>query len=68
VTGTTHLAAALGVPTFCFYAGYTNTVWHPPGPIHRGVSSKSWTSCRDISVEEAYSTLVSDLTFVSGLK
>jgi ADP-heptose:LPS heptosyltransferase len=57
VTGTTHLAAALDVPTFCFYAGYTNAVWHPPGPLHRGIVSRSWTSCRDLSVEDAWAAL-----------
>ncbi len=57
ITGTTHLAAALGAPTFGLYAGYTNAVWHPPGDLHRGVVSKSWTSCRDISVEEAWAAL-----------
>ena len=53
ITGTTHLAAALGVPTFGFYSGYTNTVWRPRGPLHGGVVSPTWESCRDITVDEA---------------
>ncbi len=57
VTGTTHLAAALDVPTFCFYAGYTDAVWRPRGARHGGVVSPSWTSCREISVDEAWSAL-----------
>lgn len=54
ITGTTHLAAALGVPTFGFYSGYTDAVWRPSSPIHHGVVSQSWQSCRDIPVAAAY--------------
>ncbi len=51
ITGTTHLAAAVGAPTFGLYAGYTNAVWRPRGERHRGAVSKDWRSCRDIPVE-----------------
>lgn len=57
VTGTTHLAAALGCPTFGFYSGYTDAVWRPRGPRHWGAVSSSWESCRGISVDEAYAAL-----------
>ncbi len=57
ITGTTHLAAALGVPTFGFYSGYTHAVWRPRGAIHAGVVSDSWESCRGIPVEEAWAAL-----------
>lgn len=53
ITGTTHLAAALGVPTFGLYAGYTDAVWRPRGSRHGGVVSDSWDSCRDIPVAAA---------------
>ena len=51
ITGTTHLAAAVGAPTFGLYAGYTNAVWRPRGALHQGIVSSDWRSCRDISVE-----------------
>lgn len=53
ITGTTHLAAALGVPTFGLYSGYTDAVWRPRDPIHGGVVAASWQSCRGITVEQA---------------
>lgn len=57
ITGTTHLAAALGVPTFGLYAGYTDAVWRPRGELHGGVVAKDWESCRGITVEEALCAL-----------
>lgn len=57
VTGTTHLAAALGVATFGFYAGYTQTVWRPRGARHGGTLSPQWQTCRDTTVDEAYAVL-----------
>ncbi|MFA5139500.1 MAG: glycosyltransferase family 9 protein [Elusimicrobiota bacterium] len=57
ITGTTHLAAALGVPTFGFYAGYTQAVWRPSGERHGGTVCPEWESCRETSVDEAYSAL-----------
>ncbi len=57
ITGTTHLAAALGVPTFGLYAGYTDAVWRPRGPLHDGVVADDWESCRSIPVEAAHAAL-----------
>lgn len=57
ITGTMHLAVALGVPTFGFYAGYTQAVWRARGARHGGVVCPQWESCREIGVEEAYSAL-----------
>lgn len=57
ITGTTHLAAALGVPTFGFYAGYTQAVWRPRGARHGGTVCAEWESCRETTVDEAHSAL-----------
>ncbi|MBI5882014.1 MAG: glycosyltransferase family 9 protein [Elusimicrobia bacterium] len=61
VTGTMHLAAALGIPTFGFYSGYAHKVWKPRGPGHTGPVSPTWTSCRDITVEDAFTALRAEL-------
>jgi ADP-heptose:LPS heptosyltransferase len=52
-TGTLHLAAAAGVPTFSFNRPYTEKCWKPKGRIHAFVTSKSQRSCRDIEVADA---------------
>jgi len=57
ITGTTHLAVALKVPTFGFYAGYTQAVWRPRGARHGGTLCPDWESCRETSVDEAQSAL-----------
>ncbi|OGS00815.1 MAG: hypothetical protein A2V88_17540 [Elusimicrobia bacterium RBG_16_66_12] len=57
ITGTTHLAVALKVPTFGFYAGYTQAVWRPRGARHGGTVCPEWESCRETTVDEAYSAL-----------
>ncbi len=57
ITGTTHLAAALGVPTFGFYAGYTQAVWRPRGARHGGTVCAEWESCRETTVDEAHAAL-----------
>lgn len=57
ITGTTHLAAALHVPTFGFYAGYTQAVWRPRGARHGGTVCAEWESCRETTVDEAHSAL-----------
>lgn len=57
ITGTTHLAAALGVPTFGFYAGYTQAVWRPRGARHGGTLCPEWESCRETTVDDAYAAL-----------
>lgn len=56
-TGTTHLAVAVGTPTFSFLSKYTRTVWMPRSGPHHSVVSESWTSCRDISVNAAWKAL-----------
>lgn len=56
-TGTTHLAAAVGTPTFSFLSRYTKTVWMPRSGPHFSVVSDSWTSCRDIPVDVAWKEL-----------
>ncbi len=53
ITGTTHLAHAVGARTFGLYAGYTDAVWRPRDPRCGGIVSKEWTSCRSIAVEDA---------------
>lgn len=57
VTGTTHLAVALKVPTFGFYAGYTQAVWRPRGARHGGTLCREWESCRETTVDEAHAAL-----------
>ena len=57
ITGTTHLAVALGVPTFGFYAGYTQAVWRPRGASHGGTVCPEWESCRETGVDEASAAL-----------
>jgi len=56
-TGTTHLAVAVGTPTFSFLSRYTKTVWMPRNGPHTSVVSDSWTSCRDIPVDAAWEKL-----------
>ncbi|MEK7388466.1 MAG: glycosyltransferase family 9 protein [Elusimicrobiota bacterium] len=58
ITGTTHLAVALGVPTFGFYAGYTQAVWRPRGARHGGVVCPQWESCRETEVASAHAALL----------
>jgi len=52
-TGTLHLAAAVGVPTFSFNRPYTEKCWKPKGRIHTFITSKSQRTCRDIEVDDA---------------
>jgi heptosyltransferase-2 len=52
-TGTLHLAAAAGVPTFSFNRPYTAKCWKPRGPDHFFITSTDEKSCRDIGVKEA---------------
>lgn len=65
ITGTTHLAAALGVPTFGFYAGYTQAVWRPRGARHGGTVCAEWESCRETEVDEAHAALVDHIKRLS---
>lgn len=57
LTSTTHLAAALGVPTFAFYEGYTQTVWRPRGARHGGTVSAEWSGVSSTTVDEAHAAL-----------
>lgn len=65
ITGTTHLAAALGVPTFGFYAGYTQAVWRPRGARHGGTVCPEWESCRETTVDEAHAALADHIKRLS---
>lgn len=65
ITGTTHLAAALGVPTFGFYAGYTQAVWRPRGARHGGTVCSEWESCRETTVDEAHAALADHIKRLS---
>lgn len=65
ITGTTHLAAALGVPTFGFYAGYTQAVWRPRGARHGGTVCPEWESCRETTVDEASAALADHIKRLS---
>jgi ADP-heptose:LPS heptosyltransferase len=65
ITGTTHLAAAVGVPTVGFYAGYTQAVWRPRGARHGGTVCAEWESCRETTVDEAHIALADHVTRLS---
>lgn len=60
-TGTMHLAAAAGTPTFTLFSQYTSLVWSIPSGPHWGVTADAWTDCRGIPVDDAYRELVSAL-------
>ncbi len=66
ITGTTHLAAALRVPTFGFYAGYTEAVWRPRGARHGGTVCDEWESCRETTVDSAHAALDAHITLLSS--
>lgn len=65
LTSTTHMAAALHVPTFAFYEGYTSTVWRPRGARHGGTLSDSWGDVQSTTVDEAYAGLKDHLARLS---
>ena len=65
LTSTTHLAAALGVPTFSFYEGYTQAVWRPRGARHGGTVSASWSGVGSTTVDEAHAALKDHLARLS---
>jgi ADP-heptose:LPS heptosyltransferase len=67
LTSTTHLAAALGVPTFAFYEGYTQTVWRPRGARHGGTVSPDWDNVQATTVDEAWSALSEHLSRLKPL-
>lgn len=62
-TGVSHLAAAVGTPSFMVLAGYTAAVWAPKEGPHWGAVSKEWESCRPVSVDEAWAALQPALDF-----
>jgi ADP-heptose:LPS heptosyltransferase len=65
LTSTTHLAAALGVPTFAFYEGYTQAVWRPRGARHGGTVSADWSGVGSTTTDEAYAALKEHLARLS---
>ncbi len=65
LTSTTHLAAALGVPTFAFYEGYTQAVWRPVGARHGGTVSAQWSGVGSTTVDEAHAALKEHLARLS---
>ncbi|MFI5349769.1 MAG: glycosyltransferase family 9 protein [Elusimicrobiota bacterium] len=65
LTSTTHLAAALGVPTFAFYEGYTQAVWRPRGARHGGTVSATWSGVGSTTVDEAHAALKEHLARLS---
>lgn len=65
LTSTTHLAAALGVPTFAFYEGYTQTVWRPRGARHGGTVSADWNNVQSTTVDEAHAAVKDHLSRLS---
>lgn len=65
LTSTTHMAAALQVPTFAFYEGYTATVWRPRGARHGGTLSDSWGDVQSTTVDEAHRALRDHLARLS---
>ncbi|MCK4935367.1 MAG: glycosyltransferase family 9 protein [Elusimicrobiales bacterium] len=51
-TGTLHISAAVGTPTFSFNTEYSLKCWKPEGEKHFHASG-SWKSCQVITVETA---------------
>jgi heptosyltransferase II len=62
ITGTTHLAAAVGVATFGLYSRYTDRVWRPRVGRAGGIVSAEWESCRSIPVDQAHARFDEFLT------
>lgn len=56
-TGVSHLAAAVGTPTFMPLAGYTAAVWAPRTGPHWHAVSPDWESCRPVTVAQAWAAL-----------
>lgn len=65
-TGVSHLAAALGTPSFMVLAGYTAAVWAPRSGPHWSAVSPDWESCRPVGVKEAWAALQPALVEVKG--
>lgn len=56
-TGVSHLAAAVGTPSFTVLAGYTAAVWAPRSGQHWSAVSPDWESCRPVTVDQAWTAL-----------
>lgn len=56
-TGVSHLAAAVGTPSFMVLAGYTAAVWAPRSGQHWSAVSPDWESCRPVTVDQAWAAL-----------
>ncbi|MCG2726331.1 MAG: glycosyltransferase family 9 protein [Elusimicrobia bacterium] len=52
-TGTLHISAAVGTPTFSFNTAYSLKCWKPEGENHFHAVSDDWKSCQGITVETA---------------
>jgi ADP-heptose:LPS heptosyltransferase len=65
LTSTTHMASALGVPTFAFYEGYTQAVWRPRGARNGGTVSSQWSGVASTTVDEAHAALKEHLARLS---
>jgi len=53
-TSTLHLAEAVGARTLSFNSIYNEKCWRPRGENHFTIISREWSSCVNISVEEAF--------------
>jgi ADP-heptose:LPS heptosyltransferase len=61
ITGTTHLAHAVGARSFGLYAAYTDAVWRPRDARAGGIVSTEWGSCRSIGVAQVLHGIVTQL-------
>jgi ADP-heptose:LPS heptosyltransferase len=57
-TGTTHLAIAVGTPTFAIHTGYTHAIWNTGGSKDFALASGNWDSCRDLPYEDIRAPLI----------
>ncbi len=57
-TGTTHLAIAVGTPTFAIHTGYTHTIWNTGGSKDFALASGNWDSCRELPYEDVRTPLI----------
>lgn len=65
-TGVSHLAAAVGTPTFMPLAGYTAAVWAPRSGPHWSAVSPEWESCRPVTVDRAWEAIQPALRLLAG--
>lgn len=57
-TGTTHLAIAVGTPTFAIHTGYTHAIWNTGGSKDFALASGNWDSCRELPYEDVRTPLI----------